>query len=404
MKLRHPVRLLAWLAAVGTCFSALAQQPPGWQFDRDVNRDALPGVPAGFEVSFIADLAAYLLAQKSGAPSIARQEASATSARPSDARRSEPLATPAAWPKGDGFQFTQTPDRLVIAHSGQPVAEFVFRDERILRPYFANVHARGGLKVTRNHPPITGVDATDHDTMHPGIWLAFGDISGADFWRNKGRIEHVRFIEPLAVQDGRLTFATECRLRTAEGRNLCSLTNRFTLAAQTNAWLLVWDTTLRSDENDFTFGDQEEMGFGARVATAITEKNGGVITSSTGLKTAKNTWGQPAGWCDYSGTIDGRRIGITLLSDPNNFRPSWWHNRDYGVFVANPFGRAAMKQGDKSAVTVKRGEDFRLRFGAVMHAGDGYDAAAACHRFVAPKAPAASATGREKLIPTESRK
>ena len=24
---------------------------------------------------------------------------------------------------------------------------------------------------------------------------------------------------------------------------------------------------------------------------------------------------------------------------PSNFRTSWWHNRDYGVFVANPFGR-----------------------------------------------------------------
>ena len=56
--------------------------------------------------------------------------------------------------------------------------------------------------------------------------------------------------------------------------------------------------------------------------------------------------------------MDGKPIGITLLTDPKSFRPSWWHNRDYGVFVANPFGRAAMKQGDKSAVTVKRGEGF----------------------------------------------
>ena len=264
-------------------------------------------------------------------------------------------------------------DRVVITHSGQPVAEFVFREEKILRPYFANLHAPGGLKVTRNHPPVAGVDAIDHDTMHPGIWLAFGDISGSDFWRNKGRIEHVRFIESPAVRDGRLTFATECRLRTVEGRTLCSLTNRFALSAQSNAWLLVWDATLRSDDGDFTFGDQEEMGFGARVATAITEKSGGVITSSTGLKTAKNTWGQPAEWCDYSGIVDGKPIGIMLLSDPKNFRLSWWHNRDYGVFVANSFGRAAMKQGDKSAVTVKRGEDFRLRFAAVIHASSEFN-------------------------------
>ena len=56
-----------------------------------------------------------------------------------------------------------------------------------------------------------------------------------------------------------------------------------------------------------------------------------------------------------------------IMPDPANFRPSWWHNRDYGVFVANPFGRGAMKQGEKSAVTIKSGEPFRLRFGVWLH-------------------------------------
>jgi hypothetical protein len=55
------------------------------------------------------------------------------------------------------------------------------------------------------------------------------------------------------------------------------------------------------------------------------------------------------------------------MPDPRNFRPSWWHNRDYGVFVANPFGREAMKQGEKSRVEVKKGESFRIRFGALLH-------------------------------------
>ena len=262
----------------------------------------------------------------------------------------------------------QAPDRLVITDRAQPVAEFVFKDERILRPYFANVHAPGGVKVTRNHPPVAGVDATDHDTMHPGIWLAFGDISGQDFWRNKGRIEHVRFIEPPRVESGRLTFATECRLRTAEGKTVCSLTNRFTLTPLTNAWLLVWDATFRSEEGDFTFGDQEEMGFGARVATAITEKNGGVITSSSGDEDCEDHLGHslPSGAITRA-LWTASSVGITLMADPANFRPSWWHNRDYGVLVANPFGREAMKQGAKSIVTVKRGESFRLRFGAWLH-------------------------------------
>lgn len=269
------------------------------------------------------------------------------------------------------FAVEQTADRLATTRGGKPVATYVFRDEKIPRPHFANLHTLDGRKVTRNHPPIAGLDATDHDTMHPGLWLAFGDISGQDFWRNKARIEHVRFIEPPVVKKDRLTFATENLLRKTNGAPLCSLNNRFTLIAQTNAWLLIWDATFFSTDNDIVFGDQEEMGFGARVATGITEKNGGLITSSSGLKTAKSTWGQAAEWCDYSGTMDGQKLGITLMAGPGNFRPSWWHNRDYGLMVANPFGREAMKQGDQSPLNVKRGESFRLRFAAAIHQGNG---------------------------------
>jgi hypothetical protein len=134
------------------------------------------------------------------------------------------------------------------------------------------------------------------------------------------------------------------------------------------AYLVTWQADFLADQADLVFGDQEEMGFGARVATALTEKNGGLITNSAGARTAAATWGQPATWCDYAGLIDGRLCGITLMASTSNFRPSWWHNRDYGVFVTNPFGRAAMKQGETSTVTVKRGEVFSLRFGAALHA------------------------------------
>jgi len=55
------------------------------------------------------------------------------------------------------------------------------------------------------------------------------------------------------------------------------------------------------------------------------------------------------------------------MPDPANFRPSWFHNRDYGLMVANPFGRKAMNQGELSRVQVKKGERLRLRFGVLLH-------------------------------------
>jgi len=151
-----------------------------------------------------------------------------------------------------------------------------------------------------------------------------------------------------------------------DGEPLCLMTNEFTLTARPNGWLLIWSAEFRADKQVVTFGDQEEMGFGARIATAFTEKNDGLIRSSTGKQTAKKTWGQPASWCDYSGT-DPRSGGIMLMASPKNFRESWWHNRNYGAFVSNPFGRKAMKQGKVSSVSIPKGESMRITFGALVH-------------------------------------
>ncbi|MCL4181611.1 MAG: PmoA family protein [Verrucomicrobia bacterium] len=287
-----------------------------------------------------------------------------------------------ALPPARSWAFEHREGGLALQLDGQQVGEFVYRDTKVLRPFFANLRAPGGVAVTRHHPPMAGTDATDHDTMHPGVWLGFGDLNGHDFWRNRGHIEHVRFTEPPQVEKERLRFATECRLLATDGATLGSLSNRFTLIAFTNAWLLVWEADFQAGDAGLIFGDQEEMGFGARVATAITEKNGGVITSSSGLNTAKRTWGLPAEWCDYSGTVDGQRVGIVLMADPANFRPAWWHNRDYGLMVANPFGQEAMKQGAKSRVRVQRGESFRLCFGAAVHQGRIEDVAALYQAFL----------------------
>jgi len=284
------------------------------------------------------------------------------------------------------FAFEQKPDRLVITHAAKPVAHFVFRDEKILRPYFAHVHAPDGIQVTRNHPPVAGKDATDHDTMHPGIWLAFSDISGNDFWRNKATIRHDRFIAAPAVKAGRLHFATASSLIATNQTTLATLGSRFTLSRVADGWLLVWDAAFTPTTDGFQFGDQEEMGFGVRVATELTEKKGGTITSSSGAKSAKATWGRTADWCDYSGTTGGQRAGVTLLPAPANFRASWFHNRDYGLMVANPFGANAFTKGAKSAVPVANGVPFHLACAAFIHSGDTASApgiTAACEALLA---------------------
>lgn len=320
----------------------------------------------------VADITKWLMTAKPSA---------ADAQRPAAAAKPVPASAPTAKPSAPAPTRTLKPadssplsvvekaDRLVIMQSGALIGEFVFANTKICRPFFANLRAPGGIPVTRTWPPVEGVDATDHADMHPGVWLGFGDISGQDFWRNKATMKHESFAVSPAWKSERLEFATVSSLLAADGNKMATMRCDFTLAPKGHELHLTWAAAITPEMDGFYFGDQEEMGLGVRMATPLIEKNGGLITSSTGKTTAKTTWGQPAEWCDYSGTIDGIRVGAKVIPDPANFRPSWWHNRDYGVFVANPFGRAAMKQGKASRVEVKRGETFRLHFTVVLHTG-----------------------------------
>jgi hypothetical protein len=139
----------------------------------------------------------------------------------------------------------------------------------------------------------------------------------------------------------------------------------------------MWDSTF-SSKQDFAFGDQEEMGVGFRVATSIRvgasgkgnlPPGSGTILDSQGRKDESEVWGNAAEWCDYSGTIAGQHVGLTIFCHPKNFRPSWYHARDYGLLQANPFGRQAFGKGEKSTIVVRPAETLRLRFGILIHSG-----------------------------------
>jgi len=158
------------------------------------------------------------------------------------------------------------------------------------------------------------------------------------------------------------------RYEQADGRRVCHEVCRIAFLVRPGRYLLLWDSTFRADR-EFYFGDQEEMGLGFRVTTPISASNGGTMLDSQGRKNGNGIWGKTADWCDYSGTVDGRKIGITLMCHPGNFRPCWMHARDYGLIVANPFGRKAFTKEAPSRVAVEPGEELRLRYGIMLHNG-----------------------------------
>jgi hypothetical protein len=282
--------------------------------------------------------------------------------------------------------FKEEPNQLLITIGGKPFATYVYEDSKISRPYFAHVRAPCGTQVTRNHPPIEGKDPTDHTTYHPGIWLTFGDLSGSDYWRLKAKTIQDKWFGPPKGGPGRGTLTLRnSYLSEGEDRVVCQETCRYTSLVCPFGYLLLYDTVFTSSNADFYFGDQEEMGLGIRVATPISVRKGGHITDSEGRRDEKGVWGREADWCDYSGVIDGKHVGITIMPHPGNFRRSWYHARDYGLLVANPFGRKAMSGGEESKVVVRKGERFHLGYGILIHsapAGEKVDIEAAYHYYL----------------------
>ncbi len=233
----------------------------------------------------------------------------------------------------------------------------------------------------------------EHDKLHPGLWMAFGDLNGVDFWRNKGRIEHVHFVEEPRVAEGALTFSVEEKYVAPDGAEVCRGVNRFRFSTSDAGNLLVWDATVRPADGPLTFGPQHEMGMGFRVATPLCVKGGtGGIASSHGGKDEAGNWGRGGEWWDYTGEIAGRRAGILVVASSENARPVWAHARDYGFLAINPTGPPpGAKDVPSVPFTIPAGREFKSRAAFLLHstpAAEKWDAAVAGKTVSAMMAPA----------------
>ena len=259
-------------------------------------------------------------------------------------------------------------DQLDIFIANHRFCRYVFRDKQISRPYFAHLCTPSGTQVTRRHPPVEGEDATDHASYHPGLWTGFGDISGHDYWRLKAAVKHVKFLEAPRAGPGWASFtAANDYLAVDRTTTVCQERFTFVVLVRETGYLVLWESVFLAAGKEVVFGDQEEMGLGVRVATPLAVDNGGRIVDSMGRVDGKGIWGRQSNWCDYHGRIGKHLVGVTLMPHPDNFRPSWFHARDYGLVVANPFGRNAFTKQEKSRFVVPVKQPLRLRFAIHLH-------------------------------------
>jgi hypothetical protein len=260
------------------------------------------------------------------------------------------------------------------------------------KPYFWPLNGPGGVAITRAWPMEKAQPGETTDHVHQkSAWFCHGDVipegmelkdkirgvEGVDFWaesKGHGRIVCTRVSEPqLAGRHGQVT--TQNEWRTADGRKILDETRTIHLHSLGDAQLFVFDIDLHASVVPITFGDTKEGSFGIRINDAIMERTGkGKLENAEGKVGEKNLWGHASLWCDYSGPIAGKVVGLAIFDDPANPSPAYWHSRAYGLMAANPFGRAKSgfpgAKGRTDLVKIPKGGHLRFRYGLLIHPGD----------------------------------
>ena len=283
--------------------------------------------------------------------------------------------------------FKEGTQKVDIEINGQPLATFHYEDTW-LKPFLQAVRSASGTIVTRGYPfdKIAG-ESNDH-FWHHGIWYGHGDINGIDFWREftgnatedaKFKLPIGRFVikgKPqlkMSRESGSLSAAFD--LMRADKTSLGTIREVFTFRRSGNDNVIDAEITVSADRGvALKMGDTEEGSLGLRFADEFKEDRGAILTNSDGLKGAANIWGKRARWVDYSTSIKGEQLGVSIFDHPKNPKhPTFWHARGYGLCGVNPFGEHDFFNDPKrdGSLTIPVGKKLVFRYRLVIHAGAG---------------------------------
>lgn len=310
-----------------------------------------------------------------------------------------PMPAPAA----SGVEVVDQQDRVTVKINGQLFTEYWYRGNQhpaLIRKknadgstttvtnaprktYYWPLIGPGNLPMTRGWPMVPDAEGEEKDhPHHRSLWFSHGAVNGVDFWSEDGkagRIVHDQFLELKSGKDAGWIRST-CRWVGPD--NKVVMTDERMLRVYNrpdNERLFDFEITLKAPKDqEVVMGDTKEGTMAVRVAESMRLNRGknvpaeGRIVLSTGVE-GNNTWGKAAEWCDYSGPVRGRRVGIAILPHPKNpVHPTWWHVRDYGLFAANPFGvhDFEKKPPGTGNLTIPAGQSVTFRYRFYLHEGD----------------------------------
>lgn len=242
------------------------------------------------------------------------------------------------------------------------------------KPFIFPLNAPGNVNVLRKIVPTkaeqgSSKQGTDH-FHHKGVWVAVDSVNDEklNFWHEGEKIVNVT---NTVVPGENGTALLKVTNHWFEGET--PLMKEHTTVTFHPSRLITYEISLTAIDKPVTFHDTKEGFFAVRVAHTMRQMEGGRIVNSEGDKGEKECWGKPTPWVDYTGEVDGKTVGVTLMDHPDNFRKSRYHVRGYGLFSISPFGPKKYSNGKEEAspVTLKPdGKPLSLKYGLFVHAGD----------------------------------
>jgi hypothetical protein len=272
----------------------------------------------------------------------------------------------------------------------------------VAKPYLWPLNAPGGISVTRGWPMQEGLPNETKDHVHQkSAWFCHGDVipeglelkirsadknvKGVDFWsegKGHGIIACVHVDDPKS-DTNMAGVVTKNEWRAPDGTKILDEERGIAVQDLGDSRLIDIRITLDATVCPITFGDTKEGSMGIRVSDEFrltAPKSDGIVTSSDG-KTSKAPakdnlpmWGKRADWNDYSGSVDGKMVGIAIFDHPPNNPRAAWHTRAYGLMAANPFGRASFPNTKGDLFKLAKGEKLKLHYGLLIHKGDASEA------------------------------
>ena len=221
-------------------------------------------------------------------------------------------------------------------------------EPQYVRPFMGPVYTSFGESFTR---------FAEKHQEHPhqrSVFVGIGNVNGVDFWNedgeNKGKMV---FNSVLCAEGGDQAVVSVKLIWKPIETDEDFLEEVRTLTFRKVGDLITVDVHLAftASYRDITLGITKEAGpLGIRMADDLRADKGGSFTNSEGALNEEGCWSKEAKWCNYSGMLNGQKVGIAYYDKKTNPRyPAAWHIRNYGLMAANNFyfkGEEHIAKGD----------------------------------------------------------